>query len=40
VQAVLDVRLGRVPRGVVNREVLAQPGFKAKLEGYGQRHGA
>ena len=40
VQAVLDVRLGRVPRGVVNRTVLEQPGFKAKLKGYGRRHGA
>jgi len=40
VQAVLDVRQGRNPRGVVNRSVLEQPGFKAKLEGYGLRHGA
>ncbi len=40
VQAVLDVRQGRVPRGVVNRGVLDRPGFKAKLNGYGQRHGA
>lgn len=34
VKAVFDVMHGRVPTGVVNREVLDQPAWKAKLEGY------
>jgi phosphoglycerate dehydrogenase-like enzyme len=37
--AVLDIQHGRVPRGVVNREVLESPAFKAKLEGYARRFG-
>ena len=37
VRAVLDVQQGRMPRGVVNREVLEQAGFKAKLESYGKQ---
>jgi D-3-phosphoglycerate dehydrogenase len=37
VKAVLDVMKGDVPRGVVNREVLETPEFKAKLAGFGQR---
>jgi phosphoglycerate dehydrogenase-like enzyme len=34
VRAVLDIQQGRIPRGVVNREVLETPHFKAKLAGY------
>jgi D-3-phosphoglycerate dehydrogenase len=37
VRAVLDVQHGRIPRGVVNREVLDRAGFKSKLEAYGKR---
>ena len=37
VRAVLDVQHGRVPRGVVNRDVLERAGFKAKLESYGKQ---
>ncbi len=40
VKAVLDVKHGRVPRGVVNRAVLDQPRFKARLEQYRGRFGA
>ena len=36
IRAVLDVMKGQAPRGVVNREVLERPGFKAKLAGYGR----
>jgi D-3-phosphoglycerate dehydrogenase len=39
VKAVLDVQKGQVPRGVVNRAVLDQPGFKQKLERYAKRAG-
>ena len=39
VKAVLDVMKGQLPRGVVNREVLEQDGFKAKLAGFGKRFG-
>jgi phosphoglycerate dehydrogenase-like enzyme len=39
VRAVLDVMKGRLPRGIVNREVADRPGFKAKLEGFGSRFG-
>ena len=38
VRAVLDVQRGRIPRGVVNKEVLETPAFKAKLAGYAERH--
>ncbi|MGB8313381.1 MAG: NAD(P)-dependent oxidoreductase [Aestuariivirga sp.] len=38
VRAVLDVQQGRVPRGVVNREVLETPKFKKKLAGYAASH--
>ena len=31
IRAVLNVKQGRVPTGVVNREVLERPGFKRKL---------
>ena len=37
VKAVLAVQKGEVPRGVVNREVLDRPGFRAKLEAFGKR---
>jgi hypothetical protein len=33
---VLDVQQGKIPAGIVNREVLDRTGFKAKLERYGQ----
>ncbi len=36
IRAVLDVRHGRVPRGVVNRDVLDRAGFKSKLEACGK----
>jgi hypothetical protein len=39
VKAVLDIMKGQVPRGVVNREVLERPGFKARLEGFAKRFG-
>jgi hypothetical protein len=39
VKAVLDAMKGQVPRGVVNREVLERPGFKAKLDRFGRRFG-
>jgi phosphoglycerate dehydrogenase-like enzyme len=40
VKAVLDIQHGRAPRGVVNRAVLDQPRFKARLEDYKKRFGA
>jgi phosphoglycerate dehydrogenase-like enzyme len=40
VKAVLEIQHGRVPNGVVNRQVLDQPRFKARLEGYKGRYGA
>ena len=39
VKAVLDIQHGRVPRGVVNRAVLDQPRFKARLDAYRSRFG-
>ena len=36
VRAVLEVQKGRIPRGVVNREVLERARFKSKLETYGK----
>ena len=39
VKAVLDVQHGRVPRGIVNRAVLDQPRFKARLGAYRSRFG-
>ncbi len=39
VKAVLDVQKGLVPRGVVNRAVLEQQGFKAKLERFRTTYG-
>jgi D-3-phosphoglycerate dehydrogenase len=40
VRAVLEVQRGQVPRGVVNREVLDDPRWRARLEGYRRRLGA
>ncbi len=34
IRAVLDIQLGKIPRGVVNREVLETPRFKARLASY------
>lgn len=39
VKAVLDVMKGQLPRGIVNRDVVDRPGFKAKLEGFRSRFG-
>ena len=39
IKAVLDVMQGRVPTGVVNREVLEQDGWKAKLGRYKNQFG-
>jgi phosphoglycerate dehydrogenase-like enzyme len=39
VKAVLDIQHGRAPRGVVNRAVLDQPRFKARLDAYRSRFG-
>ena len=39
VKAVLEVQQGRAPRGVVNREVLERPGFKAKLAAFAKAYG-
>ena len=36
VRAVLDVQHGRVPVGIVNREVTSRAGFRTKLEGFGR----
>ncbi len=36
-QNLLAVARGRIPGGVVNREVLARPGFRKKLDRYGDR---
>lgn len=38
VKAVLDIQHGRVPKGVVNRDVLDRPGFKAKLAAFAASH--
>ena len=40
IKAVLDIQHGRVPRGVVNRDVLESSAFKAKLEAYRSRFGS
>lgn len=40
VRAVLEIQKGRIPRGVVNRDVLERPGFKTKLEKYGKQFNA
>jgi phosphoglycerate dehydrogenase-like enzyme len=38
VRAVLDIQQGRIPRGVVNKEVLETPKFQEKLAGYAARY--
>jgi lactate dehydrogenase-like 2-hydroxyacid dehydrogenase len=40
VRAVLDIQHGRVPRGVVNRDVLEQQRFNQKLDEFRRRFGA
>jgi phosphoglycerate dehydrogenase-like enzyme len=40
VRAVIDVQNGRVPRGVVNRRVLEDSRFRARLAGYRERFAA
>jgi phosphoglycerate dehydrogenase-like enzyme len=40
VKAVIDTQHGRAPRGVVNRQVLDLPRFRARLDGYRGRFGA
>ena len=39
VKAVLDIQHGRLPRGIVNREVVEQAKFKSRLEAYRARFG-
>jgi D-3-phosphoglycerate dehydrogenase len=39
VKAVLDVMHGRVPTGIVNREIADRPAWRAKLERYGATFG-
>jgi phosphoglycerate dehydrogenase-like enzyme len=39
VRAVLDVMHGRVPRGIVHRQVVDSPAWQAKLRSYGERFG-
>lgn len=38
-ESVLDVAVGRVPKNVVNRDVLANALLREKLSGYGKREG-
>jgi hypothetical protein len=40
VRAVLDIRQGRAPRGLVNRDVLNRPGFTDELRRYAEIFGA
>ena len=39
VRAVMAVMEGRVPSGIVNRDVVARPGWKARLAGYAREFG-
>ena len=39
IRAVLAVMAGRVPNGIVNRDVIDRPGWKVRLTGYAQRFG-
>jgi phosphoglycerate dehydrogenase-like enzyme len=39
IRAVFEVMRGRVPRGIVNREITERPRWRAKLERFGQRFG-
>ena len=40
VRAVMAVMAGRVPTGIVNRDVVDRPGWKARLAAYAQEFGA
>ena len=40
VRAVMAVMEGRAPSGIVNRDVVNRPGWKARLTGYAQRFGS
>jgi phosphoglycerate dehydrogenase-like enzyme len=40
VKAVIEIQHGRVPRGVVNRKVLDDPRFQARLKSYAKNAGA
>ena len=40
VRAVLDIQQGRLPRGIVNRKVVDDPRFKARLARYKERFAA
>ncbi len=40
VKAALDIQHGRVPRGIVNREVVDQPRFRQRLESYRKHFGS
>ena len=40
IKAVFDVMQGRVPTGVVNRDVLEQPAFRDKLKGSKKKFGS
>lgn len=39
VKAAMDVMQGKIPTGIVNKEVTERPGWKAKLEAYGKQFG-
>ena len=39
VRAVLDIKAGRVPVGIVNREIAEDPAWTAKLEQYRSAFG-
>ena len=39
VRAVTAVMAGRVPNGIVNRDVVDRPGWQARVAGYAQRFG-
>ena len=40
VRAVMAVMAGRVPTGIVNRDVVDRPGWKARLAAYAREFGA
>jgi phosphoglycerate dehydrogenase-like enzyme len=40
VKAIVDIMHGREPRGVVNRDVLASPGWQRRLADNARRFGA
>ena len=39
VRAVLAIMAGRVPTGIVNRDIVDRPGWQARLRGYAQQFG-